>query len=1632
MNLKYTFLSILGLSCGVALAGFADSVSDASGLNVKPLDSVFSEQNPNVFVASPSAVAGAFNASKPREDESGADSPNNLKPRKSDSTVGVPDNVKTQRSVSTAEIPTYKNPSAPVESRVEDLLGRMTQEEKILQLSQYTLGRNTVENNLREMVGQVPAETGSVIYFSDDAELRNAMQKRCMEESRLGIPMLFGHDVIHGYRTITPVPLAQAASWNPELVQTVCADAAAEASACGVDWTFSPMLDVAHDPRWGRVMEGYGEDVYLTSVMGQAAVRGYQGDDLAAKGNIAACLKHFVGYAASEAGRDYVYTEISDQTLWDTYLPPFKAGVDAGAVTVMSAFNTISGIPASANYFTMTEVLRNMWGFDGFVVSDWDAVIQLCNQGFAETGKDAADLAINAGIDMDMMDNLYRKHLPELLDEGRVSQETLDECVRRILRIKFRLGLFENPYTEIRSSDKIYLQPSALSNAEQMAQESMVLLKNAGSLLPLGKNKHIALIGPLADTQAELIGNWRARGRAEEVISILKGMTAEFGGDVVSYALGCDFETADSDMLADALDVADKSDVVVLCLGEKAKWSGENCSRSSIALPEVQENLLREIRVSGKPVVVLVASGRPVDLSRIEPLADAIVEIWMPGTTAGNAVAGILSGKYNPSGRLPMTFPYTTGQIPIYYNRRNSARRGTQGLYKDIQSEPLYKFGYGLSYTEYEYSPVTLSSESVTADGTVTASVTVTNTGSRDGKETVQWYICDPYCSIARPVRELKRFEKSLIKAGESKTFTFEINPQRDLAFVDRNGKPLLEKGSFKVFVGDKEAEFNLVDGQSFARREMALTDGWKFHLGEVNGGASVGFDDSGWASVTVPHDWAITGPFSIDNDLQNVQVTQNFETKASLKTGRTGGLPYVGVGWYRRELPAYDGSDVTLLFDGAMSEAQVYVNGEKVCFWPYGYSSFYCDITPYLKKDGSPNTLAVKLENLPFSSRWYPGAGLYRNVHLISTSPRAHIPVWGTFATTSNVTAESASVSLDISVEGAPEGDVVEYSTCIYSPDGKIVASENTKSSYHKGVAHSQHFFLHNPELWSPESPALYKAVTEIRMAGISCDKYETVFGVRSIEFVPDKGFYLNGKHCKFKGVCNHHDLGPLGAAVSVPALRHQLALLKDMGCNAIRTSHNIPAPELVRLCDEMGFMMMVEPFDEWDEAKCRNGYHRFFDEWAEKDIVNMIRCYRNSPSVIMWSIGNEVPSQNLVSGCKTAAWLQSICHREDPTRPVTCGMDQVSDVLSNGFAAVLDIPGINYRTFRYGECYEKLPHGFVLGSETASTVSSRGVYHFPVEKEFSVLHDDHQCSSYDMASCKWSNIPDVDFALSDDYPWVLGQFAWTGFDYLGEPSPYDKDSWPNHSSMFGIIDLASIPKDRYWLYRSQWNTESSTLHIVPHWTWPGREGETTPVYVYTSYPEAELFVNGVSQGRRKKVSNAPLTDGAQDASVEGRYRLMWDDVVYHKGSLKVVAYDKDGNPVMEKTVRTAGKPASLKLSCDRTSLTADGEDLAYVTVSVVDKNGNEVPYADNEVSVKVTGAGHFRAITNGDPTCLESFQEPRMHLFSGKLTVIVQSDKTLPGAQSGKHQLDHIRLEVSSKGLKSATVEIPLADMD
>lgn len=790
-------------------------------------------------------------------------------------------------------------------------------------------------------------------------------------------------------------------------------------------------------------------------------------------------------------------------------------------------------------------------------------------------------------------------------------------------------------------------------------------------------------------------------------------------------------------------------------------------------------------------------------------------------------------------------------------------------------------------------------------------------------------------------------------------------------------------------------------------RGEYLLEKGWKFTKGEVSNAEMPAFNDAKWETVDIPHDWAIFGPFDKSNDLQNVAVTQNFETQASLKTGRTGGLPYVGIGWYRTTFHSTPGKQTTLIFDGAMSEARVFVNGKEACFWPCGYNSFYCDVTSLVNEDGKNNTLAVRLENRPQSSRWYPGAGLYRNVHVVTTE-KIHVPVWGTQITTPYVKDEYASICLRTTILNAGKTELTVV-TDIMDADGQVVSTKTNKGVINHGQPFTQNFIVERPKLWSPETPVLYKAVSKIYSGDTLLDTYSTRFGIRTIEYIADKGFYLNGKRRKFQGVCNHHDLGPLGAAINVAALRHQLTLLKEMGCDAIRTSHNMPAPELVELCDEMGFMMMLEPFDEWDIAKCDNGYHRFFNEWAEKDMVNMLRQYRNNPCVVMWSIGNEVPTQWSPEGYKVAKFLQDICHREDPTRPVTCGMDQVKSVLANGFAAMLDIPGLNYRAHLYDEAYERLPQNIILGSETSSTVSSRGIYKFPVERKAGAMYDDHQSSSYDLEYCNWSNIPDIDFARAEDHEWTIGQFVWTGFDYLGEPSPYDTNAWPNHSSMFGIIDLASIPKDRYYLYRSVWNKEAETLHILPHWNWEGREGEKTPVFVYTNYPSAELFINGKSYGRQTKHKNG---------TVENRYRLMWHDAVYQPGEVRVVAYDEQGNPVAEKTIRTAGKPHHIELVTDRSSLQADGKDLAYVTLRIVDKDGNLCPNDGRLVSFKVKGAGKYRASANGDPTCLDLFHKPEMHAFGGMLTVIVQS-----GEKTGE-----IELQATAKGIKTGTIRIPV----
>ena len=794
----------------------------------------------------------------------------------------------------------------------------------------------------------------------------------------------------------------------------------------------------------------------------------------------------------------------------------------------------------------------------------------------------------------------------------------------------------------------------------------------------------------------------------------------------------------------------------------------------------------------------------------------------------------------------------------------------------------------------------------------------------------------------------------------------------------------------------------------SAQRTETKLTDGWEFRRDGLE-------SDKTWKAVTIPHDWAIYGPFSRENDLQHVTVEQNGETEDTWKTGRTGGLPFIGKGAYKRiiEIPDTTDCSYTLVFDGAMSNANVSINGKHAIAWPYGYNSFYTVIDSLIRP--GKNELIVELENKVKQSRWYPGAGLYRNVHLVKTD-KIHIPTWGTYITTPTITPEYASVKLQTEIDGAGKGKWVDVITEIKSPDGTVVATSKTTYVSH-GQPLIQNFIVNNPILWSPEKPDLYTASIRLIVEGKNVDTYDTCFGIRKIEYIPEKGFFLNGKVTKFKGVCNHHDLGPLGAAVNEAALRHQVELLKDMGANAIRTAHNMPAPELVKICDEMGMMLMIEPFDDWGfRPKSENGYGKIFNDWAECDITNMIKQYRSNPSVVMWSIGNEVPSQWGPDGISELMMLQDLIHQLDPTRPVTCGMDQIGTVLENGFAAALDIPGFNYKPQHYDKAYEKLPQKMILGAETASTFSSRGIYYWPVIYRGQVLvyHPENQSNSYDNENASWSNVPDLDFIMDDDKEWMIGQFVWTGFDYLGEPTPYDTDTWPSHSSVFGIFDLASLPKDRFYLYRSLWNKEDHTLHVLPHWNLEGREGKKVPVYVYTDYPEAELFVNGVSQGRQRKLTRTEYESSTDSLALQKRYRLMWNDVIYQPGEVKVTAYDENGNPADEKIIKTAGKPHHLVLSSNRTSMKADDEDLVYITVQVADKNGNLVPTDTRKVNFKVSGAGKFRAAANGDPTCTELFHEPDMTLFSGALTAIIQSSE-----ESGK-----IVFEAYAKGIKPAKI--------
>ena len=798
-------------------------------------------------------------------------------------------------------------------------------------------------------------------------------------------------------------------------------------------------------------------------------------------------------------------------------------------------------------------------------------------------------------------------------------------------------------------------------------------------------------------------------------------------------------------------------------------------------------------------------------------------------------------------------------------------------------------------------------------------------------------------------------------------------------------------------------------------RQETTLTEGWLFSQ-----------DQHTWQNVCVPHDWAIAGPFDKRWDLQKVRIEQNGEKEATEKSGRSGALPWIGEGHYKRIIQIPAGCrHAELVFDGAMAEPTIYLNGQKAGYWAYGYNTFRVDITPLMK--AGENLLEVHLKNVEESSRWYPGAGIYRPVKLI-TSGDNRIDPWKTFIRTTQLSSHKAEVDVTVGTDSPLKG-YQGFEIEMRDAKGKLVGHEHSSEISDSGEANLS-FTIQEPHLWSPETPYLYTAHIKYMQNGQLLDEVTQKFGIRTVKVSKEGGFQLNSVTRKIKGVCLHHDLGPLGAAVNKAALIRQIKTMKDMGCDAIRTSHNMPSQIQMDICDSLGMMVMAESFDMWLYPKCKNGYARFFEDWWKKDIENLILANRNHPSIIMWSIGNEIPEQGSAQGKEISENLQNVCHALDPTRPVTQGLDHAEASIKSGVATTMDVPGFNYRVHKYQNSIGQLPQGFLLGSETASTVSSRGVYKFPVEvtdnsqyaswapsyDPQAILKADGQCSSYDLEYCSWSNLPDDDWVWQDDKDWVIGEFVWTGYDYLGEPTPYD-EYWPSRSSYFGICDLAGLPKDRYWLYRSRWNKDEHTIHLLPHWTWGlskkdkgNRIGKVTPVYCYTDYPMGELFVNGKSQGKISKNPTERLD----------RYRLRWNNVKYEPGEIKVVVYDAQGNKAGEQTVKTAGKPAALKLDAwtqNSSLLKSNGDDLAFITVSLTDADGTLIPQADDQLTFEVTGAGTFEAVCNGDATSLESFKQPTMKLFNGQLVVVVRSSK-----ESGT-----LTLKVTDEKLKlSKSIEI------
>lgn len=777
-------------------------------------------------------------------------------------------------------------------------------------------------------------------------------------------------------------------------------------------------------------------------------------------------------------------------------------------------------------------------------------------------------------------------------------------------------------------------------------------------------------------------------------------------------------------------------------------------------------------------------------------------------------------------------------------------------------------------------------------------------------------------------------------------------------------------------------------------------------------------FDDSEWRHLNLPHDWAIEGPFNIDYN------------------GSTGKLPYWGIRWYRKtlELSQDDaGKQIYLDIDGAMSYASVWCNGQYVGGWPYGYASFRLDLTPYIKA-GQKNVLAIRLDNPDDTSRWYPGSGIYRNVWLVKTSP-VHVEQWGTFVRNQQVDSEIAVMEMGVNIENHAGKDVqVKLQTSVYlqGKDGRPVGEEVTQSMT-KDIAIKKdswssarfQFKINKPKLWDIDTPNCYVAVSRVFMDGKEMDSYETPFGIRTIEFTHDQGFMLNGQKVAIKGVCMHHDLGALGAAFNEVAAERQLRIMKEMGANAIRTSHNPPAPELVALCDRMGLMMQLELADTWQKGKRKNDYNLLFDDWSEADMRSLVRHYRNHPSVIMWSIGNEMPDQTTDQGVIIARNLTAYCHDEDPTRPTSLGCNK-RDAVFRDIVNQVDIFGLNYFHKTYPVFKEQNSTRRYHASETSSATSSRGEYFFPVTTDVNDSRSGFQLSSYDMTTIGWGCAPEVQFKMNEEYPFMSGEFVWTGFDYLGEPTPYNKDltnllnfsdpnelekarkeleelgkiKTPSRSSYFGIVDLCGFPKDRYYNYKSYWRPDVPTVHILPHWNWQERIGEITPVHIYTSGDAVELFLNGKSLGRREKVHSYD--------------RLTWDDVRYEPGSLRAIAY-KNGQKWAEELVETTGKPAALQVTAEKTELKNDGTDLSFIRVAVVDSQGRVVPRSKNHLKFSVTGPAEIIATDNGDATSLLPFQLSERDAYNGLALVILRSQHMKQGK---------VVLTVESKGLPKQKV--------